>query len=975
MSSLFQETIRPFVRKQLKIREAILKQGNDGKSRFTSNTVDLSKEGGNKKTKLPAGAFYTYTTSRQCVIRMCSGVDLLPDTEIPEKGKYEGNGVLEGENMALRYILEGGIQAKNTDFGGLEGAAKRDGQIKQNPRGGFPGNKKEYGLQYGDPYIRSDAKDNYGIGPMPGIMDAQIRTASAYGSLRTAKVNFKCHNRRQLEILELLYMRPGYPILLEWGWSTYITDDVGTIKRQQEFPFIKEFFEGNSTQEFINSIILENKVKTGGNYDGFLGVCKNYEIIARTDGGFDCYTEIMAMGEILEGLKGTNSNNNYINTDSGLVSVTNLEYYLYVIKEFLASSAGAESLLKGQSIYQGGDRRTEDFLISESRLKGEVNSNFYETFNNIVKLANGGKGLKKQSPSSTPEVTQEDVFEANFDPGYGDLVTPIDNTNVFINDVTNPGKNANTSAASQYEYDLPYSEALQEVESIIDRFFLYKGENLSVDGEKGINGTKAAYSYIRWDLFVEILNTFIIDKIKDDKDKPESLIKITYLENPLGKSKPQYSTYSTFQFKNMTNKVLFQGGLENGLSDTELNLEEVMDMSINPSICLLPHQLKNFTKDKDGIVLSGTEAPLRSIGKIFFNIEYLYNLYKKLEGENFNLFNYINNIWQDVNKACGGTKDFQILTELERPNVIKISDLIIQNNQFKPEDLYEFKIQGNESIVRDFNFNTTIPSAIAATVAVTAQARSIESLDNVSFAAFNKNIKSRFSKNIEIETDFVQLAGKYNKDTQSLIQMIIDLHKYRKEMLNGDFIKPDEDGKGTHSILQTSRARHILKNVEKLVRSLLSRYSDNQLGEDGEILHYKGSFIKNLISPSKSSIIPLKFNAVMDGIGGIGIGNVFRIDNTRLPLGYQGKDIAFITFHENQTITPGQDWTTTFSGNLFTLDLEKTQDEQLLFFKVDLTPEELLTEKELNEIDDFSARVDNVATPSLIREDLPQNES
>ena len=57
---------------------------------------------------------------------------------------------------------------------------------------------------------------------MPGIIDADIRTKTAYGSLREAKINFVYHNRRQLEILEALYMRPGYPIYLEWGWIPYI---------------------------------------------------------------------------------------------------------------------------------------------------------------------------------------------------------------------------------------------------------------------------------------------------------------------------------------------------------------------------------------------------------------------------------------------------------------------------------------------------------------------------------------------------------------------------------------------------------------------------------------------------------------------------------------------------------------------------------------------------------------------------------
>ena len=40
--SIFEETLRPFVRKELRIREAILKQGNKGESRLGSNTVDLS---------------------------------------------------------------------------------------------------------------------------------------------------------------------------------------------------------------------------------------------------------------------------------------------------------------------------------------------------------------------------------------------------------------------------------------------------------------------------------------------------------------------------------------------------------------------------------------------------------------------------------------------------------------------------------------------------------------------------------------------------------------------------------------------------------------------------------------------------------------------------------------------------------------------------------------------------------------------
>ena len=167
---------------------------------------------------------------------------------------------------------------------------------KSNPNFG-----EQYGTSYGDPFIRSDGDGDFGMVPMPGIIDANIRTKTAYGSLREAKVNFVCHNRRQLEVLELLYMRPGYPILLEWGWTPYISNEG---KKEEYFPYLIEFFKQESKINDIQLKILDRKKSSGGNYDGFIGYCKNFDIKSREDGGYDCSTEIIAMGEVLEGLKG-----------------------------------------------------------------------------------------------------------------------------------------------------------------------------------------------------------------------------------------------------------------------------------------------------------------------------------------------------------------------------------------------------------------------------------------------------------------------------------------------------------------------------------------------------------------------------------------------------------------------------------------------------------------------------------------------
>ena len=115
--SIFKETFRPFVFKQLRIREAIVKKGNNLDGRFGKPRIDLETEAGKtEKVDIPAGSFFTNTVVKQCTIRMCSGVDLREDNNITEHSKYENPKDLVNEGLAIRYILEGGVAAKQWDF-------------------------------------------------------------------------------------------------------------------------------------------------------------------------------------------------------------------------------------------------------------------------------------------------------------------------------------------------------------------------------------------------------------------------------------------------------------------------------------------------------------------------------------------------------------------------------------------------------------------------------------------------------------------------------------------------------------------------------------------------------------------------------------------------------------------------------------------------------------------------------------------
>ena len=249
--SIFKESFPKYIQNQLIKRGEIVEEGSRSEN------------------------FFTYTTSKQCTLRLSSGVDIEDQT------------LVDGEVDPKNWVLEGGIKdASGKNRGGLTESTT------SNPTG------TQYA--YGDTVLNANAKDGFGIVPMPGITNAQVSTKTAYGSLRTAKVSFECHNQRQLEVLELLYMRPGYTLLLEWQWSPFINNN--GVKDNTIFD-IDEFWDNQSSTSEIERKIIDNKEKSGGNYDAVVGYCKNFSYKLRPDGGFNCETEIIAKGEIIESLK------------------------------------------------------------------------------------------------------------------------------------------------------------------------------------------------------------------------------------------------------------------------------------------------------------------------------------------------------------------------------------------------------------------------------------------------------------------------------------------------------------------------------------------------------------------------------------------------------------------------------------------------------------------------------------------------
>ena len=150
-----------------------------------------------------------------------------------------------------------------------------------------------------DTYDNSTGRTGLGFRPMPGITGVSVRSLNRFGVLKEATITFNCWDISQLQELELLYMRPGFTALLEWGHSIYIKKAGEYDKSPQT---VGSFFKAGTSKEAVYKEIDKIKESSHYNYDGILGFVKNFSWSYRADGGYDCTTTVISIGEIMESL-------------------------------------------------------------------------------------------------------------------------------------------------------------------------------------------------------------------------------------------------------------------------------------------------------------------------------------------------------------------------------------------------------------------------------------------------------------------------------------------------------------------------------------------------------------------------------------------------------------------------------------------------------------------------------------------------
>ena len=247
-----------------------------------------------------------YLNSRNAWIKMASSVDVIgqpppvENTSLSRGNKIRQDTLNEQAQEGIKKLQELGLDPNLTGdqlskkailFNGISelGNKTQPGGISSN---NSIFNNSAYGF----------GGSSFGLQPMPGITSFTIGHNNI-GSIRTATVNIRAHSPLQFGIINLLYIRLGYSMLIEWGNSMYL-DNNGKLQKMGPTIMDEVWFDGGGiTPNEFNVKTEEKREQYNGNYDGFFGKVVNFNYKFNTDGSYDIELKLISQGDVIESFK------------------------------------------------------------------------------------------------------------------------------------------------------------------------------------------------------------------------------------------------------------------------------------------------------------------------------------------------------------------------------------------------------------------------------------------------------------------------------------------------------------------------------------------------------------------------------------------------------------------------------------------------------------------------------------------------
>lgn len=295
-----------------------------------------------------------------------------------------------------------------------------------------------------------------------------------------------------------------------------------------------------------------------------------------------------------------------------------------------------------------------------------------------------------------------------------------------------------------------------------------------------------------------------------------------------------------------------------------------------------------------------------TIGNIYVNLGYLYSLsvsdelanQDKKEKKDISLYDFVKSMMNGINTSIGNVSNFDLFAD---PIDSKVR--IIDINYVDKKEKSEIRDKVNDSIIEVHNLRSTVRSYKlesqifndqSTTLAIGAQAKGgALSSDSNTLNSFNKGLRDRI---IPEKISPPSPSPTSPDDELNSIKTNLDILSTYVTEVEADWW----ESVGDFDVDNASKYANALKDLINQYKSSVKDRNKNR------------------------GIIPTKLTLEMDGIGGLIIGGLFKINDDIIPKGYKGEggvgaDMAYVVTELGHSIE-SNDWVTKIGAQYIVLD-------------------------------------------------------
>ena len=711
------------------------------------------------------------------------------------------------------------------------------------------------------------------------------------------------------EVFEPNFLRMGAYAAIEFGWGIEDSEikDVEPLSIEE----MRRFLTPDPTDPNNSGgvALRERNLKTSGNYFCGVGTVIKFKWSINSDGTYSGNMEVMTPGAsaLSETTQGTSNS-----SDSIPVMKFNNTFELQAL---------SNKILKNLSKYDI-EEEERAAIRKAAKSANDVSDNLKvntTTFN--VAMRNLDK-----------------VADYFLDDKFGSEATSKTNYNDGKDVYTLPGTNINKGRGKvTYDYHDGLIRMSVPLEKSRDGFMLYNAYKVP-------DFLKKRY-FMSWGWFEDnMLNTFF--KLKTGSQVIQSFKSETSIPDGNIFGRP---VYKTFDNKCVTSRHLYSLGLDNTILPGKHHptladgFSKVKDPSLKESIPKFYKAEQRVDLDRIRMIYKviddefppfiaegnvdkdrrGSSPYYGNIRNMVFPIE----MFQKHFQNTTSTRQGIRNFWADVNHQYGGYWGFQIGESVTTPGQIGVFDSYYSPKKYNSETkatsvditegMFTFSVYSKDSIVKSFNADLDL-SAEAATLAryghfskPQSGTTKIDGKKELGIEAWN--ILNRSIDEVEVARKEDLRRFRELNDSKNTYKNV----SYEGEDLQESFLDKiknlDEDDKKVLETLESSRTQFIngvgcydkkgnFSSYFKGVMLHLINFSDME-GSDSNI-------------ETSQAILPIEVSLTLDGIGGLSVGNLFKLDY--LPKVYREFCYFMITKVEHSIGTSG--WETTI-GSVMIADL------------------------------------------------------